>query len=562
MARVAEVLYRLKDYFSKPAQKIMDGYRDIRRSSRRTADSVSKDASQLSAAYGKVSKTLANVRNFVIGITALGGLTSQLKRTANELDNIGKTAQKLGVTTEELSALGYAAERNNVAFSSLATAIQRMTRRSAEAAQGTGEAKAALEELGIDARRFVQLSLEDKMAELADAFGAVGSQADRVRLAFKLFDTEGVDLVRVLQGGSQELRKLIAEADRFGAVIDQQQSDAAARFNDATTNFTNRVKAARNTSLAPFFENLSDVMDRLGLGDRVAELDAEIESLKRNLSGEAYTSIFDIDFRSEEEQRAALKAAVAERDRLVNAEKSAVEQSKEEQAARKEQTESIAQYKQSVSGLTEVYKTNTAELKKQLQTETAELAAARREQASIEQQFKQLKDDITAPPKGDVFLADVFNQINQAQRALNQGSADEAIRLAQQGGDLLGQLKEKGTELPAVLGYLADRLAKVANAASEQKVDAELVDTEAAKAQLASVEGQMKQFVEQSKQMGAEAGKAFVEAMQAQLNATLQPPTVAPVAKGVSPIHRQGSSFSDRAFSDGLKDELTRRGSR
>lgn len=65
-------------------------------------------------------------------------------------------------------------------------AMQRMTRRAAEAAQGTGEAQKAIKELGIDAVKFSNLSLEEKMYQLSDALQGVGNESDQLRIAFKL----------------------------------------------------------------------------------------------------------------------------------------------------------------------------------------------------------------------------------------------------------------------------------------------------------------------------------------------------------------------------------------
>jgi hypothetical protein len=68
-------------------------------------------------------------------------------------------------------------------------ALQRFTRRAAEAAQGTGEAKDALAQMGIalrDQSGNLRRS-EDLLGDVADAFARIEDPAERVRLAFKLF---------------------------------------------------------------------------------------------------------------------------------------------------------------------------------------------------------------------------------------------------------------------------------------------------------------------------------------------------------------------------------------
>jgi len=122
-------------------------------------------------------------------------------------DALAKTADKLGVTTNALSELRYAGELSGVAANTMDMALQRMTRRLSEAAQGSGEAKGALQELGLSAQSLAMMSADQQLAKIADAMQAIPSQADRVRLAFKLFDSEGVAMVNTLSQGSEGLRQ-------------------------------------------------------------------------------------------------------------------------------------------------------------------------------------------------------------------------------------------------------------------------------------------------------------------------------------------------------------------
>ena len=102
-------------------------------------------------------------------------------------------------------------------------ALQRFTRRTAEAAQGTGEAKDAFAQLGI-ALRDQSGNLrgsEDLLGDVADAFARIEDPAERVRLAFKLFHFEGVALVNLLRGGSDALEQMRGRARDLGIVLDE-----------------------------------------------------------------------------------------------------------------------------------------------------------------------------------------------------------------------------------------------------------------------------------------------------------------------------------------------------
>jgi hypothetical protein len=79
----------------------------------------------------------------------VGGLAALVDWSISAADAIGKTADKIGVGVEALQELRYAAKASGVEQQTLDMALQRFARRAAEAAQGTGEAKDALAQMGI-----------------------------------------------------------------------------------------------------------------------------------------------------------------------------------------------------------------------------------------------------------------------------------------------------------------------------------------------------------------------------------------------------------------------------
>jgi hypothetical protein len=169
----------------------------------------------------------------LIGVTTVGGLAALVDRSISAADAIGKTADKIGVGVEALQELRFAAKASGVEQQTLDMALQRFTRRAAEAAQGTGEAKDALAQLGIalrDQSGNLRRS-EDLLGDVADAFARIEDPAERVRLAFKLFDSEGVALVNLLRGGSgalDEMRERArTELDTLSQVISANLTRAA-----------------------------------------------------------------------------------------------------------------------------------------------------------------------------------------------------------------------------------------------------------------------------------------------------------------------------------------------
>ncbi|MBT8411291.1 MAG: hypothetical protein KJP02_05780, partial [Octadecabacter sp.] len=175
-------------------------------------------------------------RGLLAGVAAAGALAGAATRLVDETsrygDELAKTADRLGVNVDALEQLRFAAERSGVETRTLEMAMQRMTRRLSEAAMGAGEARGAIEELGLDAEALGNMAPEDQLLALSDALAGVENQSDRVRLAFRFFDSEGVSLVNMLGEGSEEVRALMQEFERLSGGLTEEQTRASEDFRD------------------------------------------------------------------------------------------------------------------------------------------------------------------------------------------------------------------------------------------------------------------------------------------------------------------------------------------
>ena len=165
---------------------------------------------------------------------AARALTGAVKEQFSEIDDLAKSARKLGGSVDDMFAMSVAAkEISGVEFSQFETALQRMTRRVAEAAAGGGEAQAAIKELGLEAKELNLAGPTGAFEMFADSFGEIDDAGKRLRLAFKLFDSEGAVLVSTLAGGSAGLREYRREMIELGALPSPFDAAAIEPMNDA-----------------------------------------------------------------------------------------------------------------------------------------------------------------------------------------------------------------------------------------------------------------------------------------------------------------------------------------
>jgi len=261
---------KIKALVTRDTAKMEDGFKDVGKSVDTVAKKSLPGLTKSTKTFGEsVKPVIARVGRFVSGLAAAAAAFLSVKAVLDSMeriDSLGKTADKLGIATDKLQALRLAAELTGVSTATLDMALQRMVRRVAEAAQGTGEAVKAIAELGLVATDLAAMTPDKQMEALADAMSKVDNQADRVRLAMKLFDSEGVALVNTLSGGSEALQQVHKDLVDMGAALSRVDAEKVEQANDAMKMMKMRLDVIADTiavdisvPLKAFTEELADL---------------------------------------------------------------------------------------------------------------------------------------------------------------------------------------------------------------------------------------------------------------------------------------------------------------
>lgn len=185
--------------------------------------------------------------SFTAGIGAaagIAGLGFLIKSSISAASSIADTADKVGLGVEALQEYRYAAEQAGVSQSTFDMAIQRFSRRFGEAVQGAGELKDTLKLYGIETRNAdgSTRNLTDVLDDYADAIKGAGSQQERLRLAFKGFDSEGAALVNLFKEGSDGIERFRQEARDLGLVLDEVMVREAEAAGDQLERVGNAIR--------------------------------------------------------------------------------------------------------------------------------------------------------------------------------------------------------------------------------------------------------------------------------------------------------------------------------
>lgn len=220
------------------------------------ANSVNRMNARMSKSFKAIGRTM-KLFGSLAGVYVGGSMLMMGKNAINSADKIQKLSIRLGASTEALSEYRHVAELSGVTFETLTMGWQRMTRRVAEAASGLGESRLALKELGIEATALNKLSPEQQFEVLADAIMGVKNPADQVRLAMKMFDSEGVALLQTMQNGSAGIREMRGEAQKLGITITEDMANGAADANDALTRLSGSIKSGINNTVLEYTDSIA-----------------------------------------------------------------------------------------------------------------------------------------------------------------------------------------------------------------------------------------------------------------------------------------------------------------
>jgi|GEM_PF-3523858 len=213
---------------------------------------------------GLVSRNLTNelfsMRNALMG-GAVAGMAAMVRQSIEATDQIGKVADKVGLTTDQLQELRYAANLAGVAQSQLDMGMQRFSRRLGEVAQGQGELLKTSAQYDVELRNAdgSMRSNIDLLGEWSNVIQNAESDQEALRIAFKLFDSEGAALVNMLRGGSEGLKGLRRGARDLGVVIEERLVRTAEKANDQLTKMEMLVKAQLRSTLVELSPDIIEV---------------------------------------------------------------------------------------------------------------------------------------------------------------------------------------------------------------------------------------------------------------------------------------------------------------
>ncbi len=168
---------------------------------------------------------------------SVGAVVSFARGVATFASEMTDLSTQTGIGVEQLQALNYVGAAAGLTIQDITAAATQLANR---IGSGDTSAEAAIRRLGLSVEAVREMAPDELLLAISDGFQKITNQNERTATSWDLFGRSGAGMLRLFDGN---LRELMAQAERTGAVLSKELIDKAARFDDAWHQAYIRVQA-------------------------------------------------------------------------------------------------------------------------------------------------------------------------------------------------------------------------------------------------------------------------------------------------------------------------------
>ncbi|CAG4926199.1 hypothetical protein [Paraburkholderia saeva] len=240
---------------------------------------IAADVSRLRTDMGKATKeinsALDSIRKSSAAEAAISGaefaeewakaFSEKIMAAIDQGDAIGKLAQRIGTTTEALSALTYAGGFAGATVDDLTAGFKGMNKSLLDARDPLSEAASAYKSFGLNVAELQRMDPAEAFNEIAEAVSKYADGAQKGAAVNAIFGKSAQVLIPLLDGGKEGLAAAREEAEKLGLIISGSTARAMSEFNDDL----DRMKRVSEGAAMQVAERVVPALDELvrAMGD-------------------------------------------------------------------------------------------------------------------------------------------------------------------------------------------------------------------------------------------------------------------------------------------------------
>lgn len=193
------------------------------------------------------SKALAGIATAAVAAATAAGVAGYqlLKSTSEQVANTDKWAKSLNMSTQELLAWQFAAEKAGLSGENMADIFKDLSDKIGDAVLNkSGEAVDALNALGLSAEKLAKASPDKQMLAIGEALGKIGTNSAKINI----LESIGNDLSKLLplfDNNNEKLKQFIQLAKDYGVAPDPSSIDDLIEVNDIFQDMESQVKGLK-----------------------------------------------------------------------------------------------------------------------------------------------------------------------------------------------------------------------------------------------------------------------------------------------------------------------------
>lgn len=200
----------------------------------------------------------------VAGAEAIHFIGELVDKTIEAAVGAQRLSQKLGLSTDAVQELGYAADASGASSEEMQVSLQHLAKGMEEIrTKGTGPAADGLKSLGVSMNEVRDKSPDEVLGVLADHFAKLPDGPRKTAAAMNLFGRSGTALIPLLNKGASGVKDLRQEAEELGVVIDKDGIEKSEEFEQTQKKLHATLVGLRNQAVVALLPAIQEMATSL-----------------------------------------------------------------------------------------------------------------------------------------------------------------------------------------------------------------------------------------------------------------------------------------------------------
>jgi len=244
-----------------------------------TTDFDRKMTGSMNRAQATVGKAAGMIKGQLAAAFGVAAIVALEKRTIEFGSKVKDMSVRLGVSTDAVQELAFAAEQGGASFDTMSSALTRFGKLRGDILAGNGDvvAKKNLARLGISDADLAAGSTVELFKQIGNILAANSGHKDRGAIASTLFGRSGEQLLPVFDSGLEQMANRLRD---IGGVIDSEKIAQLKAAGDALTDIKMQMLAIGGEAAPMMKRALEGVVEAIKSMRSASDVAAKYRELK------------------------------------------------------------------------------------------------------------------------------------------------------------------------------------------------------------------------------------------------------------------------------------------